>query len=37
MMLCLQALLRRMFGEMQEPVTVTQTTVRIVQTFSNIG
>jgi len=32
-----KALLRRMFGEMQEPVTVTQTTVRIVQTFSNIG
>jgi len=32
-----KALLRRMYGELQEPRTVTQTTVRIVRTFAHTG
>jgi len=29
-----KALLRRMYGELQEPRTITRTTVRVVRTFS---
>ena len=32
-----KALLRRMYGELQEPRTVTKTTVRIVRAFAQTG